>query len=268
MLTIESLDINAEKTERIISNFIFNEVKKSGLKGVIVSVSGGIDSAVALALSVRALGSKKVRALTIPERDITLDSDICDVIHLTSSYDVTCDTIEITPMINVMQEILPLYNFDDKISSGNLKPRLRMIVAYHYANTLGYMVVGSSNKTELLTGYFTKYGDGGVDLLPLGDFYKCQVRQIAKYLGISKSIIEKKPSAGLWHGQTDEGELGASYDIIDLIIYGREIGMDENVIAEEINVDIKLVRKILLRVKISEHKRCFPLILRHSNVSG
>ena len=180
MLSKDALVIDALATAQRISEFITDQVDLSGLNGAITAVSGGIDSAVTLALTVKALGGDRVRAITMPERDITPEGDIADVMRLAEMFDVTCDVIEITPVIRVMSLLLPLYNPSDLVSSGNIKPRARMIVAYHYANALRRMVVGSSNKTEWLTGYFTKYGDGGADLMPIADLYKTQVRQLAR----------------------------------------------------------------------------------------
>jgi NAD+ synthase len=267
MLTTESLALNPQKTAEKIENFISLEMKRAGLKGAVIAVSGGIDSSVILALTVRALGPENVRAITMPERDVTPEGDITDVIRLTGAYDVTCDTVEITPVIRVMRQILPLYAPLDLVSSGNIKPRARMIVTYHYANVLKSMVIGSSNKTEWLTGYFTKHGDGGVDLMPIADLYKYQVRQIAEYLGIPRNIIDKTPSAGLWPGQTDEGEIGASYDKLDLVLYGAEQGYPDVEIARQLNIKPELVRHILDRVEANEHKRRIPLILRLSEVT-
>jgi NAD+ synthase len=267
MLTMESLALDTSKTVEKIEKFISSEVKKAGLKGAVVAVSGGIDSAVTLALTVKALGSNNVKAVTMPERDITSEGDITDVIRLTDMYDVTCDTVDITPVIRAIEKTLPLYDVSDLVPSGNIKPRLRMIVAYHYANARNLMVIGSSNKTEWLTGYFTKHGDGGVDILPFADLYKCQVRQLAKHLGLPQNIIDKAPSAGLWLGQTDEGEIGASYDTLDLVLHGDECGHSDREIAEQLGVELELVRRILDRVESNEHKRRPPLILRLSDVT-
>jgi NAD+ synthase len=267
MFSIESLHLDTLEISRKITEFISEEVKITGLKGAIIAVSGGIDSALTLSLTAKALGPERVRAITMPERDITPKSDITDVMRLTAMYDVTCDIVEITPTLEALSRALPLIDSSDKLATGNIRPRVRMIVSYHYANALKMMVVGSSNKTEHLTGYFTKYGDGGVDLMPLGDLYKCQVRQLASYMGVPQEIIDKTPTAGLWSGQSDEGEMGASYDTIDLILWGREKKFSAQEIASEIDVDLGLVESILARVERNEHKRRLPLLLRLSSLT-
>jgi len=262
MLNLTSHRIDTEKTTAKLVDFIREEVERSGLNGALVSVSGGIDSAVALALTVRALGPERVRALTLPERDITPDRDIADVMSLVRSLDVTCDTVEITSVMSVMREILPLYDPKDLVCFGNVKARVRMIISYHYANSLGYMVIGTSNRTEWLTGYFTKYGDGGVDLMPIADLYKNQIRQLAIHLDIPEEIVVKAPSGGLWPGQTDEGELGIDYDTLDLILSGMDEEMPEEEIAEALDVDLTTVQGVFKRVKANEHKRRLPTVLR------
>jgi NAD+ synthase len=262
MLNLTSHKIDTEKTTAKLIRFIREEVERSGLNGALVSVSGGIDSAVALALTVRALGPERVRAITLPERDITPDHDIADVMSLERSLHVTCDTVEITPVMSVMREILPLYDPEDLVCFGNVKARVRMVLSYHYSNSLGYMVIGTSNRTEWLTGYFTKYGDGGVDLMPLADLYKNQIRQLAVHLDIPESIVEKAPSGGLWPGQTDEGELGIDYDTLDLILSGMDEEIPEEEIAEALDVDLTTVQGVFKRVKANEHKRQLPTVLR------
>jgi NAD+ synthase len=264
MITRQNLIVDAPKVTLQVTDFIKSQIEKSGLKGAIVSLSGGIDSSLVLALTVEALGPERVTGVTMLERDVTPESDITDVMRLCATYDVTCDTVEITPILRVMRDALPLHNPEDRVTLGNLKARTRMLVAYHYANSLSRMVMGSSNKTELLTGYFTKYGDGGVDLMPIAGLYKTQVRQLARHLRLPESIISKPPSGGLWPGQTDEGELGITYELLDQVLYGMERGMKASGIARDLQVEVGLVEMVLNRVRSTEHKRRLPLILRLS----
>ncbi|MEW5760546.1 MAG: NAD(+) synthase, partial [Candidatus Thermoplasmatota archaeon] len=145
-------------------------------------------------------------------------------------------------------------------SIGNLKARIRMLLLYAYANSKNLIVVGTGNKTELLCGYFTKFGDGGADILPIGDLYKTQVREMARFLEIPEKIINKVPSAGLWKGQTDEDELGIKYEKLDKILYGIELGLDKNEISNKVELPIKEVERIMNMVELTKHKRKFPLI--------
>ncbi len=268
MLSLKLLEIDATETVEKISSFIRQQVEISGLKGAVVSVSGGLDSSVVLALTARALGPSRVRALTMPERDITPESDITDVTRLAEALDVTCDTVEITPVLRVIRDAIPLYDPSDRVSVGNLTARARIVVVYYYANALRSMVVGCGNKTEWLTGYFTKYGDGAADIMPIADLYKNQVRQLARHLGIPEGIIGKTPTAGLWPGQSDEEELGVKYDVLDLILHGMELWMTEDEVADDLDIDAGLVRRMYRRVAANEHKRRPPLILRLSTAKG
>jgi len=264
MLSLDKLSINCQEVEPKITEFIKKNVENAHLEGAVIAVSGGIDSAVTLQLTVKALGPEKVTALTMPERGVTPSSDITDVMSLCEQLNLTCNMVDITPILHVMQQTLPKYDPQDKISSGNIRSRLRMIIAYYYANVEHKMVIGTSNKTELLTGFFTKYGDGGVDLIPLGDLYKYNIKQLAKHLGVPQSIIDKKPSPGLYKGQTDEGELGLDYDTIDKILYLWERGYVNEEISKELSIALHVVESITKRIKANEHKRRLPLILRLS----
>lgn len=264
MLAKESLKIDASGFVNRASCFIKEQLKSSGLSGVIVCLSGGLDSSVTLALCVRGLGEERVIALNMPEKGVTPDEDVHDAISLAEELGVRCDIIEITPIMDVMRSLLPLYDPMNLIATGNLKPRIRMTIAYHYANSLRSLVVGSSDKTELLLGYFTKYGDGASDVMPIGDLYKTQVRQLAEYLGIPSRIIDKAPSARLWPGQVSEVELGMKFEQIDLILYGWEIGLRPQEIANELKIELERVEGILQRVRLNEHKRRPPLILKLS----
>jgi NAD+ synthase len=210
------------------------------------------------------MGPKRVTALTLPERDVTPKQDIDDVMQLVTEFGLTCDCIDITSLLCVMREGLPLYSPSNRVAFGNVKARTRMIIVYYYANVLNRMVVGTSNKSELYTGYFTKYGDSGVDIMPIGGLYKNQVRQLAFHLNLPEQIIKKVPTAGFWPGQTDEGELGIDYDSLDLVLYAWSKGLEPPRIAEETGVPLQTVEMVLRRVRGTEHKRRSPTILRLS----
>jgi len=167
MLNNQLLLVDPVSTITQICLFIKKCVQDSNLKGAIVSLSGGIDSAVALALTVKAIGPQHVTCITMPECDITPEEDLVDVTCLTELFDVTCERLEISSMLHVMRKSLPIPTSESKIIYGNVKARLRMLLTYFFANMENKIVVGTSNKSELLTGFFTKYGDGGVDMLPL-----------------------------------------------------------------------------------------------------
>lgn len=263
-MSLESLKIDPKEIESKILHFISEEVARAGLRGGVVAMSGGVDSSTTFMLAVRALGSENVRVVTMPERGLTPERDVSDVMELTGRIGVACDVVEITPLLDVIRKLLPLYDPKNIVPFGNVKTRLRMSIIYHFANSLDMMVIGSANKTEWLLGYFTKYGDGGVDLMPLADLYKTQVRQLARYLGLPERIVTKTPTAGLWPGQTDEGEIGVRYETLDLILYGWERGMKIWEIAEELGLPQLTVDNVLKRIKRNEHKRRLPLILRLS----
>jgi len=262
MVSVQDLKINCKKIEYKIKDFIAENTEKSGLEGAVVAVSGGIDSSVTLDLTVKALGVDRVTAVTMPELDVTTERDIMDVMQHCKRLGVTCNTVNITPILHVMRDILPSYDVTDWTTSGNIRPRIRMTVAYYFANKQRRMVMGTSNKTELLVGFFTKYGDGGVDLMPLADLYKTQLRQLARHLKIPENIVEKPPSPGFYPGHTDEGELGIDYTTLDLILYLWEKGSNASMIAEDLDISRSLVESVMRRVNANEHKRRLPLILR------
>ncbi len=190
-------------------DWIAESVKGQCARGAVVGLSGGIDSAVTAALCTRALGNDVLGVIMPCESD---QRDEEDALLTVSHLDLAAVTVRLDGAFESFVEALP--SAEMKVRA-NLKPRLRMASLYYLANMHSYMVVGTGNRTELMLGYFTKYGDGGVDLLPLGGLYKTQVRQLARELGIPDRIIEKPPSAGLWAGQTDEGELGMTYEDLD-----------------------------------------------------
>jgi len=197
-----------------ISRWIASRVEEAGARGAVVGVSGGVDSAVAAALSARALGKDRCFGLIMPCE--SLEEDVEDARAVVRWLGVPHAEVDLLPAYGALVGSIRGSGFEpSQMALANLKPRLRMATLYAFASSLGYLVVGTGNKSELHCGYFTKWGDGGVDLLPLGDCLKGEVYGMALFLGVPRRVIEKAPSAGLWPGQTDEGEMGITYEEID-----------------------------------------------------
>ncbi len=243
-----------EGTEETIEKFLAEKLRKIGAKGFVLGVSGGIDSATVLALCARAVGKDRVLALLMPEKGSSKE-DLADGKTLCASEGVDYKIVDITGPVEAFKKAVK--GNPDKRSVANIKARCRMIALYHHASAEGRLVVGTSNKSEILMGYFTKFGDGGADLEPIGDLYKTEVRELARHMGIPKRIIEKAPSAGLWKDQTDEGEMGITYDRLDAILLGIELGLDEKEIARRAESSRKEVERISRTVRLSSHKRKF-----------
>lgn len=197
-----------------ITKFIRNEVRNRKSSRVVIGISGGIDSAVTAALAVRAIGHERVFGLILPDSSVTPKIDIRHAIDLVKWLGIDYKRIELKQVKKQLLRNLP----KDKLAGGNLLVRLRMIILYYYAAIMNGLVLGTGDKSEIALGYFTKYGDGAADLFPIADVYKTQVRSLARYLSIPSDIINKKSSARLWKGHTAEGELGLSYDEVDLIL--------------------------------------------------
>lgn len=238
--------------------FIKNKVEESNSDGVVVGLSGGIDSTVVAALAVKALGSSHVRGYILPSLT-TSDQDLFDAKLIKEGLDIETEYISIA---DVYDQFLKTCENDElpqknkSLASANLKPRIRMTILYYYASIYNSLVIGTGNKTELQIGYFTKYGDGGVDLLPIGDLYKEDVRKVAIELGVPDSIINKAPTAGLWPGQTDESELGMTYPILDRVLYlYLEKNYDLDYIADILEIPSSEVERIVNMVHNAEHKR-------------
>lgn len=204
--------------EKKLVKWLKRKIKKSGRKGFVVGLSGGIDSAVVSVLCRKSVGKKNLLCLILPCR--SQKQDIEDAKKVSKKFGLRNETIDLTKIYENLTGILPSA---DKLSEANLKPRLRMLTLYYFANNLGYMVAGTGNKSELSIGYFTKYGDGGVDILPLGNLYKSEVRELARFLKIPEEIIIKPPTAGLWTGQTDEGEIGMTYDELECRLKNKKL---------------------------------------------
>ena len=251
------LSINPEETTKIIKDFIKTYVENAHAHGIVLGLSGGIDSAVTAVLCQQALGTKKIHCLFMPDQTTPqLDQDHKELTQ--QQYKLNCTDIDITPIVKNFSKYCLIKQ--DKKSLANIKTRLRMILLYDYAFNKKYIVSGTSNKSELLIGYFTKYGDGGADLQPIGDVYKTQIYELAKFLKIPKQLLLKKPTAGLWHGQTDEEELGITYKTLDTILRGLETKMEPKLIHQITSLPLKDIERIRnIRIK-SQHKRRLPLI--------
>jgi NAD+ synthase len=246
-----------EECVKIIRLFIAERVKAAGAKGIVLGLSGGIDSAVVARLSADAIGKDKVLALIMPEKDSN-PRDAKDAEEFASDLDIEHRVVDITQMVD---SFLSAFGDNDSATAvGNMKARCRMVVLYYHSNLLGRLVAGTGNKSELLIGYFTKYGDGGADMLPIGDLYKTQVYELARSIGIPEKILQKVPSAGLWKGQTDEGELGMSYEDLDMVLHGFELGPTPEKIAERTDTEVEEITRIHERVLTCTHKRNIPYI--------
>lgn len=257
---LAQLEIDPELVSRILEQFIREEITKVGFRRAVVGVSGGLDSATTLALCARALGPENVLALRMPYRTSN-PANMEDALAVIEMFGVHHETVDITPMVEPLFEITPDM---DHVRRGNVMARQRMIVLYDRSAAFRGLVVGTGNKTELLLGYTTLYGDSACAINPLGDLYKRQVRQLAAYLGIPERIITKPPSADLWVGQTDEGELGFTYDEADQILY---LLYDARWTVEEVvalGFPEQLVRGIVERVRRNQYKRMPPVIAKLS----
>ena len=243
-----------EGTEKVVEKFLSEKLRKIEAKGFVLGVSGGIDSAVVLRLCARAVGRTKVLAVLMPEGD-SPKADLDDSLELCKLEGVQFRIVDITAPVEAYKRAIK--GRIDRKSLANIKARCRMVVLYHYANTDRRLVVGTSNKSELLVGYFTKFGDGGADLEPIGDLYKTEVRELAREIGLPEKIIKKAPSAGLWKGQTDEGEMGITYERLDAILLGIELGLEETEIAKRAGTSITEVDRVAMMVRLTSHKRKF-----------
>ncbi|MFO7793073.1 MAG: NAD+ synthase [Candidatus Saliniplasma sp.] len=251
-----SLEKDLDKLIDIIHGFIQDKVEKTGSEKVVLGLSGGLDSTTVLKLCVDALGNDKVLCLIMPE-SASPDQDMEDARWLVSEWDVKCHDIDID---NILREFPA--SPDNKMAFANLKARVRMCLEYYYANVESSLVVGTSNKSELLLGYTTKYGDSAADFLPVGDIYKSDIRELAKIIGVPKKFLDKVPRAGLWEGQTDEDELGYTYEEIDEILKGLEKGYSIEKIAESNGISTEDVQDIKARVEENAHKRKMPTIAK------
>lgn len=245
----------------LLVQFVRDEIHAVGFSKAVIGLSGGVDSAVSAFIAAEALGAKNVLAVTMPYKTSSKES-IIDARHVIDQLGIRSESVDITPMVDPAFEALSI---TDKLRRGNIMARQRMIILYDISQREKALVVGTSNKTESLLGYGTLFGDMACALNPLGDLYKTHVWELAKTLGVPKSIITKKPSADLWQGQTDEEELGFSYADVDTVLYYM---VDERRNDEELHgmgFDRKFIALVRNKIQHSQFKRRPPLIAKISH---
>jgi NAD+ synthase len=262
ILSQEALKIDLPLTKTRLKRFIKDYVQKTKARGIVLALSGGIDSSTAAALSTLAIGGQKVLALSMPEKETLNSLDVKHSEILAEKFHFNLETIDITNILNAYYKSIPAFEPNDLVSKGNIKARVRSTCVYYYANHQNRIVVGPSDKSETMLGYFTKWGDVAADISPLMDLYKTQVRQLAAHIGVPTEIVEKPSSPQLWRGQLAETELGMRYETLDLILLGLENFTTPEEIAEQLHLTLKQVETVKARWLSSEHKRRAPLTMK------
>ncbi len=258
---ILGLELDTSLVRKLLVNFIKDEIQSAGFTKGIVGLSGGVDSAVVMVLATEALGRENVRAVLMPYRTSSKAS-VDDAQTLVRQLDIPSEIVEITPMVDAY---LQKYSESDNVRKGNLMARQRMIALYDISARENALVIGTSNKTETLLGYGTLFGDTACAINPIGDLYKTQIWQLAKALGVPQQIIDKKPSADLWEGQTDEGELGFSYKKVDELLYHLvdERRNDDELL--ELGFEKHFIEKVKRMIQRNQFKRRPPVVAKISH---
>ena len=261
---LELTEQELEHTKERIIRFIRKSVVDAGVEGAVIGLSGGIDSTLTAYLAVEALGLGSVYGVVMPSK-VNKKENMKDAVQVANDIEMEHSVIEIESIVEEFESTIEKWRMKEGMGEvedrviGNLRGRVRAVILYRIANASNSMVIGTGNRTEALIGYFTKYGDGAVDCHPIGNLYKCQVRQLAEWVGVPSKYITKAPTAGLWEGQTDEKELGMGYDVLDLILYLLiEQKMSVGEIQKLLEIDEKNVLEVQKMYELSEHKRNIP----------
>ena len=251
-------NLNYDRISKKIVTSLKNELKSSGLAGYVFGLSGGLDSSVVASLLSRAVGEKAF-ALVMPSSKATPQQDVNDATDLAKRLNIQFRIIDLTDIhSNILRE-LP----NDRLASGNLLARIRMCMLYYYANQRNSLVAGTSDRSELLIGYFTKYGDGGADILPIASLYKTQVRALGRYLKLPDAVLTKKSGPMLWEKHTAEEEIGTTYEEIDSILYCLfDLKLSPKSTAKKLGITLERVEKIRQMHIKSTHKRNLPKICK------
>jgi NAD+ synthase len=258
-LTPSLLEMDFSEAQKRICRFIKEYLENAGAKGIVLGLSGGIDSGTIAALSSLAIGGENVLGLMLPERENFNQKDIDDAKAVAAQFHLETQVCDMSSTLSGLYGAIPVFDQSDRLCKGNVKARTRMIYIYYYANKQNRIVCGSSDKSETMMGYFTKWGDAAADIAPIMDLYKTQVRKLALHLGISKELASKPSTPALWPNQTAESELGIDYETLDLILYGLERFMALEEIINQLGVEKTLVDRVKSRWLANEHKRRMPL---------
>jgi NAD+ synthase len=252
------LTLDPTREEARIVEFIRNQFKSSGSAGIVVGLSGGIDSAVTACLCARAVGPQRVTGVCMFEEKNRGGIDAKHATMIVDQLDIRTLDFTLDPIIKGFSDNFPIKT-EDRVVRGNLKARLRMASLYYAANAENLLVAGTGDRSEDLIGYFTKYGDGGVDFLPIAHLYKSQVRQLGTFLNIPREIVEKPSSPNLWEGHRATDEIPLDYTELDnalVCLFDLKMGPEET--ARELGIDLVKVREVLSRFHVSAHKRAYP----------
>ncbi len=252
----------ASETEERIVRFIKTHADRIGARLLVIGLSGGLDSSVAAALCSKAVGGKRTLGVSLTELDTKNLANIRDAEEVASQFGLEFKSLDITKLVKTTMDLVHASTAVGSIPLGNVKARLRAMVLYYYANTRKGIVIGTGDKSEIMLGYFTKFGDGACDIQPLADIYKTTLRRLGKHLGLSSRICSKPSSPELWPGQTAEKELGLSYDKLDLILWGLERWIPPREIGEDLGIPLKTVQGVQRRLILAEHKRVPPMTMK------
>ena len=249
------LEMDFHEIENRIRRFIKEYVESAGAEGIVIGLSGGIDSGTIAALSSLSIGGDRVLGIMLPEAETYNSKDIDDAKFVAEKFGLKTQICDITVVLESFYKAIPIFDQADKLCKGNIKARTRMIYLYYYANKLNRIVCGSSDKSEAMMEFYTKWGDAAADISPIMDLYKTQVRKLAEHLGFPAELAAKPSTPALWPNQFAETELGIEYETLDLILYGLERFIPTAEIAQQLKVEKTLVDKVKRRWLSAEHKR-------------